>query len=90
MLGLLIGVLCGLVELFLLYLVLRSASSGNTASVLLLILLKLVIFALAFAPLVMFFRDDLIWCGVGTATVLSGGSVFIFFKNAYSKGRDKN
>lgn len=88
--GLLIGAVCGGIELYLLYRLLRAVTGGRIGSVILLLLLKLAVLACAFAPVILFLRNDLLWCGVGVASVLTVGSIVIFIKNEFMKGGNKN
>lgn len=88
--GLIIGAIGGLAELYLLTRLLRFAMNGRTALVVLLLFLKFVVLACAFAPVIIFLRKDLLWCGIGIASVLICGSLVIFFKNQNLKGGSKN
>jgi hypothetical protein len=90
MLGFLIGLLCGAFELFLLHRIIRAVTENKTGLILLFSFLKLVVLAGAFIPVIVFLRSDLLWCGIGTACSLVGGSFVIFLKNTKLKGGNKN
>ncbi len=80
----LIGILGGLIELFLLRLLVKALGKQQTGLMALVSLLKLLVLVLTFTIVVLFFREDLIWCGVGLGMVLVGGS-FIQFLIAHKK-----
>lgn len=86
MLGFVIGILCGATELFLLQHIINAVLSERSAKVVLLIILKMAVLVVSLAAAVLFARQDLVWCGVGIAGVLIGGSVILFLKNAGMKG----
>ncbi len=82
MAGAIIGVVCGAVELYLLARVVRSVSeSGAQGSVWLLVLAKVALLILAFVAVILFFREDILYCGIGISGVLVIGSVVIFARN---------
>jgi hypothetical protein len=82
MAGAIIGVICGVMELYLLARVVHSVSgSGAAGSVLLLVLAKVALLILAFAAVILFFREDILYCGIGISGVLVIGSVVIFARN---------
>jgi hypothetical protein len=86
MLGFVIGTLCGAAELFLLQRFINVMLGEQTAKIGLLIILKMAVLVVSLATAVLFARQDLVWCGVGIAGVLIGGSVILFLKNAGMKG----
>lgn len=90
MLGFFIGVACGAAELFLLQRLINVMLGGQSFRVVLLILLKLAVLVATLAVVTIFMRQDLVWCGVGIAGFLIGGSVVLFMKNAEMKGGNKN
>ena len=49
-------------------------------------MLKILLFALALVPVALFFRGDLIWCGVGISSVLVIGA---FILNILSRRNGK-
>ena len=77
MTGLLIGLACGVGELFLLTHVIRAVSAGQSLRTLALVFGKILLFAAALVPVALFFRRELIWCGVGISSVLVVGAVVI-------------
>lgn len=82
MAGAIIGVICGAMELYLLARVVRSVSgSGDAGSVWLLVLAKVALLIAAFVAVILFFREDILYCGIGISGVLVIGSVVIFAKN---------
>jgi hypothetical protein len=90
MIGLVIGIACGAAELFLLRRLIRFATGGNTPAVLGLLLCKMAVLALAFVPVILFFRAELLLCGIGIASALVGGSVIVYVVNVYVKGGNKS
>ena len=77
MVGLLIGLVCGAGELFLLVQVTRSIQSGDSLKTLGIVFAKVFLFAAALVPVALFYRRDLIWCGVGISSVLVIGAFVI-------------
>ncbi|MGI5900019.1 MAG: hypothetical protein ACOX8S_08900 [Christensenellales bacterium] len=74
MFGFLIGILGGGVELFLLSRLVLSLSQGKPGKIAIILALKLAVLAVVFALVIIFFRDQLLWCGTGLAIVLVAGS----------------
>lgn len=89
MVGFLIGVVCGVFELYLLSRLTLAVQNGRTALILPLLLVKLLILAVAFVPVILYFRNDLLWCGVGISASLVIGAVIINFMNQRSGKGDK-
>lgn len=82
MAGAIIGVICGAAELYLLARVVREVSgAGATGSTGLLVLAKVALLIAAFAAVILFFREDILYCGLGISGVLVIGSVVIFARN---------
>jgi hypothetical protein len=77
MAGLLIGLVCGAGELFLLTHFTGSLLSGKTLKAVGIFLGKIVLLVAALALVTLFFRQDLIWCGVGISSVLVVGSFVV-------------
>jgi hypothetical protein len=75
--GFLIGLVCGAGELFLLTQVIKAVSAGQSLKTLVLVFGKILLFAAALVPVALFFRRDLVWCGVGISSVLVVGAVVI-------------
>ncbi len=90
MLGFFIGIVCGAMELFFLQRLINAMLGGQTLKVGLLALLKLAVLAATLSIVIIFARQDLVWCGVGITGCLIGGSVILFLKNAGMKGGNKN
>ena len=88
--GFLIGVLCGVIELYLLRRLARAVSENKLGMIALFFSLKFIVLACAFIPVILFLRDDLLWCGIGIVCFLVGGSFVIFLKNTRLKGGNKN
>ena len=86
MLGFFVGAVCGIVELFLLMSVTKAAQAGESARMLLLLLLKLIVLGCAFAIVILFIRSQLLWCAIGVSVSLVGGAVIVFIKRSNSKG----
>jgi hypothetical protein len=82
MFGFILGILGGGVELFLLSRLVLSLSQSRLGKVALILALKLAVFAIVFAVVIIFFKTHLLWCGIGLAGVLVVGSFTQFiFKN---------
>ncbi|HWR24478.1 MAG TPA: hypothetical protein VN366_13450 [Feifaniaceae bacterium] len=77
MVGFLIGAVCGVFELYLLSRLTLAVQNGRTAYILPLVLVKLLVLAAAFVPVILYFRDDLLWCGVGISASLIIGTVIL-------------
>lgn len=77
MAGGIIGLVCGAGELFLLTRLTRALLSGDTLKTLLFALCKVLLIAAALASVTIWFRDDLVWCGVGISSVLVIGAFVI-------------
>ena len=82
MLSFLIGLLCGGVELFLLGRLVAAVQTGNSRRVAWYALLKILVLIAAFAPVILFFRDSLLWCGVGVPVSLIAGAFLCFFMSS--------
>ncbi len=74
MFGFIIGILGGGVELFLLNRLVLFLAKGMPGRIALMLALKLVVLAVVFTLVIMFFKDQLLWCGTGLAGVLVAGS----------------
>lgn len=77
MTGFLIGLVCGAGELFLLTQVIKAVAAGHSLKTLALVFGKILLFAAALVPVALFFRRELVWCGVGISSVLVIGAVII-------------
>ena len=77
MAGLLIGLTSGGAELFLLTRLTKALLAGNTLKTLGIFLGKVVVLAAALASVTIWFKHDLIWCGVGISSVLVVGAFVI-------------
>lgn len=87
MIGLAIGVLCGLLDLLLLYRLMAAVQKGEALKTIIYLLLKLLVIACAFVPTILFFRQDLLWCGVGiSASLIIGALVFNIRSQEFKKG----
>ena len=86
MIGFGIGLVCGTLELFLLKRLTSTLQQGQPLQTLGIILLKVLFYALALAPVALFFREDLVWCGVGITSVLIIGA---FVLNILSRRNGK-
>lgn len=75
--GLLIGLVCGAGELFLLTQVTKAVSAGQSLKTLAIVFAKILLFASALVPVALFFPRELIWCGIGISSVLVVGAVVI-------------
>ena len=89
MVGFVIGIVCGVAELYLLSRLTLAVQNSRTALILPLLLVKLLILAAAFVPVILYFRSDLLWCGVGISASLVIGAVIINFVNQRSGKGDK-
>ena len=87
--GFIIGVVCGVFELYLLSRLTLAVQQGKAALMLPLLLVKLLLLAAAFVPVILYFRSDLLWCGVGISASLVIGAVIINFVNQRSGKGDK-
>ena len=87
MIGFGIGLVCGAGELFLLTRLVLALQNGKSLQTLGIVLFKVLLFALALVPVALFFRKDLIWCGVGISSVLViGAFVLNIWKRRNGKG----
>ena len=77
MIGFCIGLVCGAGELYLLTRLTRVLQEGKSLQTLGIMILKVLLFALALVPVALFFRKDLIWCGVGISSVLVIGALIL-------------
>lgn len=85
--GLLIGLVCGAGELFLLTRLTNALLAGHTLKTLGFALCKVLLIAAALASVTIWFRSDLVWCGVGISSVLVVGAFVInFLKRRSGKG----
>lgn len=85
--GLLIGLVCGAGELFLLTRLTKSLLAGDTLKTLGFALFKILLIAAALASVTIWFREDLVWCGVGISSVLVVGAFVInILKRRNGKG----
>lgn len=78
MIAFLIGVIGGALELSLLSKLVLALQQQKSGMMALIFLLKLLVLVLTLTLCVIFFRSDLLWCGVGLALVLVGGSFIRF------------
>ena len=87
MIGCLIGLGCGAIELFLLTRLTRALLAGHTLQTLAFAMGKVVTIAASLAIVTIWFREDLVWCGVGISSVLIIGAFVInFIKRRNGKG----
>ena len=86
MIGLAIGLVCGAGELYLLTQLTLALQNGKSLKLLGILLLKVLLYALALVPVALFFREDLVWCGVGVSSVLVIGA---FVLNIVSRRNGK-
>ena len=77
LIGFAIGLVCGAIELFLLKRLTLALQNGKSLQTLGLVLLKILFYACALVPVALFFRRDLIWCGVGISSVLIIGAFIL-------------
>ncbi len=77
MTGFFIGLACGAGELFLLSRLTKSLLAGDTLKTLAIAFGKVLVLAAALASVTIWFRADLVWCGVGISSVLVVGSFII-------------
>ncbi len=89
MVGFLIGLVCGVFELYLLSRLTLAVQDGKTALILPMLLVKLFVLAIAFVPVILYFRNDLLWCGVGVSASLVIGAVIMNFVSQRSGKGDK-
>ena len=75
--GFLIGLVCGAGELFLLTRVTKAVSAGRSLQTAALVFAKILLFAAALVPVALFFRRELLWCGIGISSVLVVGAVVV-------------
>lgn len=73
--GFAIGLVCGAGELYLLTRLTLALQGGHSMRTLGIVMLKLLLYACALTPVALFFRSDLIWCGVGISSVLIVGAL---------------
>ncbi|PKM39794.1 MAG: hypothetical protein CVV04_08405 [Firmicutes bacterium HGW-Firmicutes-9] len=79
--GLLIGLVCGAGELFLLTRLTKVLLAGDMFKTFIYVLFKFLLIAAVLASVTIWFRSDLIWCGVGISSVLIIGAIIINIRN---------
>lgn len=84
MFAFLIGMIGGGVELFLLRQLVKALERQRSGMMALILFIKLLILVLTFTVVVLFFRNDILWCGIGLVAILVSGS-FIQFINSHRK-----
>ena len=77
MAGLFIGLASGGAELFLLTRLTKALLAGNTLKTLGIFLGKALVLAAALASVTIWFKHDLVWCGVGISSVLVIGAFIL-------------
>jgi hypothetical protein len=77
MVGLFIGLACGAGELFLLTRLTKALLAGDTLKTLGIAFGKVLLLAAALVSVTVWFRHDIVWCGVGISSVLVVGSFVI-------------
>ena len=77
MAGLFIGLASGGAELFLLTRLTKAVLAGDTLKTLAVVLGKILVLAAALASVTIWFKHDLVWCGVGISSVLVVGAFVI-------------
>lgn len=83
MIGLMIGAICGLAELYLLIKLTVGFAKKGSAFVAAIFFVKLFLFALAAALVLIFARDSLLWFAIGVSGVMLIGSAIIFCRQAF-------
>ena len=87
MTGFLIGLVCGAGELYLLTQLTKSLLAGNALKTLGIAFGKFLLLAAALASVTIWFRGELVWCGVGVSSVLIVGAFVInILKRRNGKG----
>ena len=89
MIGFLIGLACGAGELYLLTLLTRAVQKERAGAIPLIVLAKLALLAAAFVPVIVFARNELLWCGVGVTATLIVGAFVVNWKNRRSGEGDQ-
>ena len=79
--GFCIGLACGAGELFLLTRLTGALQRGASLAVLGIVFAKIALLACALVPTALWFRHDLIWCGVGISSVLIIGALIVNLVN---------
>ncbi len=77
MAGFFIGLACGAGELLLLTRLTKSLLAGDALKTLAIAFGKVLVLAAALASVTIWFRADLVWCGVGISSVLVVGAFVI-------------
>ena len=77
MAGLIIGLAGGAAELFLLTRLTKAILAGDTLKTLAAVLGKILVLAAALSSVTIWFKHDLVWCGVGISSVLVVGAFVI-------------
>ena len=87
MTGFLIGFVCGAGELFLLTRLTKALLAGDTLKTLGFTFCKILLLSAALASVTIWFRGELVWCGVGISSVLIVGAFAInILKRRNGKG----
>lgn len=89
MIGFLIGLACGGGEIYLLTRLTLAVQKSESGKIVGYVFLKLLLLACAFVPVILFFRQDLLWCGVGISATLVLGAVIINWRSQRSGKGDK-
>lgn len=83
MIGAFIGLACGAAALYFLARAVRAISKPqNSEPVGLFVILNLAVVVAAFVVVILFFRADILYCGIGISSVLVVGSMVLFMKNS--------
>ncbi len=85
MAGLLLGAVCGAVELYLLNLLVSRVTGGGEVPFWV-IPAKMTALALFFVPVALFFKDQLMNAGIAAAVVLMAGSIILFLQKKRRHG----
>lgn len=86
MIGFLIGIICGAIELCLLVLLMRALQEERGGRLAGLLAVKLLVLAFAFFATIMIDTKDILWCGIGTTLVLVVGA-FILSRRYQKTGK---
>jgi len=89
LIGFLIGLACGGGEIYLLTRLTLAVQKSESGKIVGYVFLKLLLLACAFVPVILFFRQDLLWCGVGISATLVLGAVIINWRSQRSGKGDK-
>jgi hypothetical protein len=90
MLAVIVGIAFGVLQLFILYNMIKALTAGKSANMLALLMLKLVLWGGFLAVTALLFKDNILAVGTGAAATLVAGSFAGFWIMQRNQEKDKN